>query len=175
MTTKSLSHILIKIAGVVILIYTTVHLPNYITSYSYSEVKTFSYFFFSVITPNILSLGIGLWLFLGYERFTNRLLLKEENAVLEANQKTFEIIEQIALSVLGFYLLFDIISVSSYDFTNWFFAKAKALEQSPLANFDNTYFYILVASRGIELIFATWLILKPRGIAHVLYKLRNSK
>ncbi len=72
--TKQLSNLLLKVAGILLLILSIDNIHYYIWVYLQFKVKTFPLFISTVILPNILQLLFSLALFLIPDKITNRII-----------------------------------------------------------------------------------------------------
>lgn len=171
MNTKELSTLLIKIAGIVIIIFTVTGIPGYVASYAaFMDKSTVSYFAY-VIIPNVLPLIVGIWMFLTPQKLTEKII--EIKQTDEQYKKTTNLaeIERIAITVLGIYLLFLAISDMVYNFYEWYHFKEK---YKPLSG-KITYIelYARITATFAELILGLWLTLGTKGIIKLLNKFRT--
>jgi len=174
MNYKEFSNLLLKLAGILILVLTVTALPTYVTYYAQFELKNFGYFISTVIVPVILPLALGVFLFNRPDAITNK-YIGDDNDLTRPSPETFLRIEQIALTTLGFYLLFKSTSDLIYHFSYFLQQKAsvqgKYNQNISLSVFlKNPYFISTIA----EFIFAFWLIYKTKGIVKFISKIRET-
>ncbi|HAW51518.1 MAG TPA: hypothetical protein DCX54_04190 [Flavobacteriales bacterium] len=169
MDTKNFSNLLIKVAGIIIVIVSVKNIPYYIPFY---QTLRLPLFVGTVIVPILLPVLIGVLMFTRPENITNKVVVGDcDNGTNGISSETFLKFEQIALSVLGFYLLFQ--SISDLVFHTAAFVQAKAnlsydIPQSGNLLILNPEFIATI----IEFIFAFWLIFKVEGIVAVVNKIR---
>ncbi|MHB8790780.1 MAG: hypothetical protein ACYDBT_12960 [Desulfobulbaceae bacterium] len=172
MDAKTLSNLLIKVGGMLIIVLSISNIHSYVSAYSQYNERSVALFVSFVVIPNILPLLLGLFLFTRPGAISNRIV--QDNLDNEALPSTTPLlqIEQICLSTLGFYLLFQ--SVSGLFFHTAAFIQAKSNTNFP-GDIPNSLILTpeFIATLA-ELFFSLWLILKVRGIVHFINQLRRA-
>lgn len=105
MDAKTLSNLLIKVGGMLIIVLSISNIHNYVSAYSQCNERSVALFVSFVVIPNILPLLLGLFLFTRPGAVSNRIV--QDNLDHDVFPSTTPLlqIEQICLSTLGFYPL----------------------------------------------------------------------
>jgi hypothetical protein len=168
MDLNDISRILIKVAGISIMVFVLVGIPTYISYYFSLRLADFSFmaFFFMSILPMLIPLSAGylMWKFPG--TIANKIVSSEKEKAT-TNSKTIEDIEIIAFSVLGLYLLFNATSDIAYNLSYFYQTKEAAGEGSLLIE---PYSFIIATI--VEIIFALILLFGSKTLVRMFRKLR---
>lgn len=169
MNAQNTSNLFLKISGIIILIYTIINIPTYINYYiSYAD-RSFSIFIISVVIPNILPLIIGIFLYNAPQKVTNKIVLNENEVTDGEDGQMHMALEQIALSVLGFYFLFSSVSDIFFHLANFLQGKANFSK-----NFRGEISYLIflknptTISTMVEFVFSLWVIFKAKAISRYI-------
>lgn len=171
MDTKNFSNLLIKIAGIIIVIVSITNIPYYIPYY---QTLSLQIFFGTVIIPVLLPVLIGIFMFTRPGIITNKVVIDESENINKIGNDTLLKLEQIVLSALGFYLLFQATSDIVFHTTSFMQAKS-SITYAQRATMSNSLIFTpdFIASIG-ELLFALWLILQTKGIVFFINKIRTA-
>jgi hypothetical protein len=172
MDTKAISNLLLKIGGMLIIVLSISNIHGYVYAYSRFAEKNFSLFFSAVVIPNILPLLLGIFIFMKPGKITNKIIEDNQNKKENLANASLVKIEQVCLSTLGFYLLFQAVSSLVFHVAKFVQAKAGVSFQGPPPDNFLIFSPAFIATIG-ECIFALWLILKTKGIVLVIKKLRS--
>ena len=170
MDTKNFSNLLIKVAGIIIVIVSVKNIPYYIPYY---QTMSLSLFMGTVIVPILIPVLIGIFMFTRPERITNKVLVEDDKVVKDIDNETFLKFEQIALSVLGFYLLFQSTSDLVFHMTKLIQVNVNLPYGSSQVSNSLIFAPQLIATI-FEFIFAFWLIFKVEGIVVLVNKIRTA-
>ncbi len=168
---RNLSILLIKIAGVVMIVYAIINIPAYISYYFSLQTNSFWAFVGMSVAPMFIPLIAGVLFFTFPETVTNR-LIRDGN---ETNKSSIDVqaVEQIAFSAIGLYLLFRVISDFVFHATSIYLA----LRAGDIANYNTGYDhpYALVVATIAELAFALYLLFGSESLSRFLRKLRSAE
>lgn len=172
---RSLSNLLLRFAGVVILISTVLAIPRTITSLSTTgspETSLVSSLAMSVLA-SLLPLVIAFGLIWFPSTISNR-LVDGEDQIAQPSQQLL-ILQQLGFSVLGIYF----VSSALFDAVFWFarhrlyyaivLENQEFLKPPPLLPDD----FAGMTSTGIQFVVGLLLVLGGKGIANVIGKLRG--
>jgi len=160
---------IIKLSGILILIYSIINIPTYINWYLSYTVKSANIFVFSLILPIFIPIIIGILLFFRYEKVTNLIIFQEN----KTNDLFFYNIEKILITILGIYLFYSGVSDLSMNISS--FLQGSMHE-------DNIYNKSLISAfvkspsvitTIIEIIFSILLIIKTERIMNFIEKIRR--
>lgn len=174
MNAQNTSDLLLKISGIIVLIYTIINIPTYINYYIAYADRSFSIFIISVVIPNILPLLVGIFLYNAPQKITNKIVLNESEVTEGEGGQFHMVLEQIALSVLGFYFLFSSVSDIFFHLANFVQGKANFSK-----NFRGEISYLLflkdptTISTIIEFVFSLWVIFKAKAISRYIVLRKN--
>jgi uncharacterized membrane protein len=167
MDTRTIAATLLKVAGLVIITYTVSQLPSYFPvrlggeqGYSIAAAMLEAAF---TLLPSFL-LGICFWFLPG--TITNKVVAPHQTADDPAN---IEVIERVAISVLGLYLVAHGISDLIYNLTTLYqlrrqFPDQEVMPARPVAG---------LVSSAAEGLIGLVIVLRSKGVANVLQKLRG--
>lgn len=171
MDTKQISNLLLKVGGMLIVVLSISDFHNYISDFAQYTEKSFSLFLTTVIIPNIFPLTLGMFIFLQPGRITNKIIRNTQNELDNSHNINLPQIEQICLSMLGFYLLFQSTSDLIFHTANFFHIKIIIAEQAVPPN--NTFIFTPIYIATIaEFLFSLWLIFKVKGIVNFINHIR---
>ncbi len=172
MNHNEISQLLLKLSGLLIIIFTIISIPNYFTAYSATQlfygnsVSDIPAFLLSVIVPFFISLLIGLFLFAFPTTITKKIL---RNASTPTDTPINEI-TIVAYSAIGMYFL----AISIADLVYWgsyFTLMANNTQESAYFTTDNT---ARVLTTFAEMAIGLVLLLGSRGINSLISKFRNA-
>ncbi|MGL1932229.1 MAG: hypothetical protein OCC45_10765 [Desulfotalea sp.] len=174
MNYQQISNLLIKISGILIIVFTLSQIPHYLFLVSgYGENKL-GIFLTSALLPSILPLVIGVFMFIKHEKITNQFVVEPEKLDHKTEIQCYRFIERISLSILGYYLLFISFSDILYNLSNILYSNASLKDFTgqiiPLSriiiepNFITSVF---------ELAMSAILILRTNTVVNFAEKLRN--
>jgi len=170
MDLRQLSSLLIKIAGLVIIIFAITGIPGYINSYLYQENGTLLGFFVFTIIPLIFPLIIGSLMWKFPNSITNKII--EAEGDLSTNKQLLSELERIAMTILGLILLFYGLSDLIYNFA--YVYSSNSQNQETLSTFKvspENWGHIL--GTFVEIIFSLFLLFKSKGLLKLLNKIRG--
>lgn len=166
MDLNGISQVLIKVAGISIIIFTLVGVPTYISYYFSLNLDNDSVGTFLLISvlPMALPILVGflLWKFPG--TIANKIVPSDN----QVNSRTTEEIEIIAFSVLGLYLLFNAVSDIAYHLS--FYHKTKDIAGDGAILVEP---YSFIIATVIEIIFALVLLFGSKYLVHFFRKIRG--
>lgn len=170
MDTHELSRILIKIAGISIIIFVLVGIPSYISYYYSLQLKEDSVvsFFLISILPMIIPLLAGYLMWQFPNTIANK-IIKPDTEEKPTDSKLGLEIQTIAFSVLGIYLLFNAFSDVIYHLSYYY----KTMKASGTGYMEISTYAFIVATCA-EIIFASVLLFGGKGVAEFLRKIRRS-
>ena len=166
---ENFSKMIIKLSGILILIFSIINIPTYISWYISYANKSAAVLMFSCIFPISIPIIIGLLLFSKYEKITNLIVFQE----YKTDNLFFSKIERILITVLGIYLFFSGISDLSMNIASFLQGSVHG---------DNIYNKSLISAfvkspsviaTIIEIIFSIFLIVKTEKIMNFIEKIRN--
>jgi len=166
---ENFSKMIIKLSGMIIIIYSILNIPKYLSWFISYNDKSLSVFVFSFILPVSIPIVVGAILFIKYERITNMVVCEE----IKVDNLFFYNIEKILLTILGIYLFLSGISDLSLHISSF-------LQGSTLYN--NMYNKQLVSSfitspyiitTVIEIALSVILLTKTEKIMNIIEKIRN--
>ena len=171
METKDISNIILKIAGMILVIISLLRFPDYISYYTEQPEKSLILFISSVLIPNGFPLIIGIIFFRKPGTITNKILVKNSD---EDEKINYIKLEQIILTALGVYIVFNTISLFSYEISQ--LVEVIRLSRNKYgSSFDPTHIFTRNIVTGIlELLFAFWLIFKSEGLVKIFNNFRNA-
>lgn len=174
MNTKNISNLILKIAGIVILILSIPNIHYYVLIYSQFKVKTISLFLTTVIAPNIIPILLGVFFFTKPDKVTNKIVQDSDSTLKDCDSNTFNQLEQLCLSVIGYYILAKSSAEIIFQIANFVQAKASIPYQSgkPSNSLIFTAEFITLIA---ELFLAFWLIFGAKGIVELVNKIRSKK
>ncbi len=168
--TKQLSNLLLKIAGILLLILSIDNIHYYIWVYLQFKVKTFPLFISTVILPNILQLLFSLTLFFIPDKVTNKII--KNTYPTGNNQNNLHQVEQLSLTILGYYLLTKSLAQLVFQIANFVQATTNIPYESIQSGYSLIFtpdFIALIA----EFILGFWLVLGSKGIINAMKKMRE--
>jgi len=129
------------------------------------ETASYAYL---VLMVGLLLLSFYLWYF--PLCVTSRLVTFKGDGVTEATSASAKEIQAVGFTILGMYLLFNVISDIVYWLTIWFIGNRNInIDVTPTADQISS-----IIATGVELVFAVTLLLGATGITRVINKLRYS-
>ncbi len=166
---RQLSNLLIKIAGIVIIVFAVTAIPGHINSFLYQGQDTLAKFAVWVIIPLIFPIIVGLlmWSFPG--TLTNRIFEKDIES--SKSNGVSEEVEQIAVTVLGLILLFFALSDLTFNLVYVYFSNRENM--SVIMSFrisPENWGYII--GTIVEIIFSLIILLKAKGVVLLIRRLR---
>ena len=168
MDQHELSRILIKVAGISIIIYVLVGIPAYI-SYYFSlrlvEESVITFFLVSIL-PMLIPLTAGYLMWQFPSTIANKIIKTKEDYNPRDSRIGFEI-QIIAFSVLGMYLLFNSFSDIVYHLSYYFQTKEASGEGNIMINT-----YSLIFATAAEILFACLLLFGGKYIVGLIRKIR---
>ncbi len=170
MDIRELSKLLIKISGLVVIVFAVAGIPGSINGYLYQGQDTPINFISWVLVPLVFPLLIGavMWFFPG--TINNKII--ERNKELPISADSLIQVEQIAVCILGLILMFFALSDMTF---NLVYVVASNYEDSAKLN----TFKVGAANWGhilgtlVEIFFALFLLIKTKGIVLLLKKIRS--
>lgn len=172
MNHNEITQLLLKLSGLLIIIFTIISIPNYFTAYSATQlfygnsVSDIPAFLLSVIVPFFISLLIGLFLFAFPTTIAKKIL---RNASTPTDTPINEI-TIVAYSAIGMYFL----AISIADLVYWgsyFTLMANNAQESAYFTTDNT---ARVLTTFAEMAIGLVLLLGSRGINRLISRFRNA-
>lgn len=167
---RQISALLIKISGLVVIVFAVTGIPGYINSFLYIGNDTLVNFIMWIVIPLVFPLSIGLAMWFFPKSITNK-IIKNNNESIDANKITAEI-EQIAITVLGLILLFFALSDLTFNLVNIFLVNKENYGSFSLIKISAEDWGHLVGTL-VELTFAIFLIVRTKGIIIIISKLRS--
>ena len=166
-----LARILIKIAGISIIIYVLVGLPAYISYYFSLRLKDDSILMFLLISilPMIIPLVAGYLMWQYPNTIANKIIKTKTDDNLSNSKLGYEI-EVVAFSVLGMYLLFNAFGDFVYNFGYYLNYENVGVE-----GYTKIDIYALMFTISAEIIFACVLLFGGKNIVGILRKIRYGK
>ncbi|USF86400.1 hypothetical protein [Candidatus Endoriftia persephonae] len=166
---RQLSNLLIKVSGIVIVVFAVTAIPGHINSFLHQGQDTLAKFAMWVIFPLIAPVIIGLlmWSFPG--TITNRVFDKSIESS-ESNRAAEEI-ERIAVTILGLILLFFALSDLAFNFTYVYFTNkenAGVITSFRISPEDWGH----IVGTIVEIAFALTILLKSKGVILLIKRLR---
>lgn len=158
---RQLSNLLIKIAGIVVIVFTVAAIPEHINSFLYQGQDTLSNFVVWVIIPLLAPIIIGLLMWSFPRTITNKIFEKEIEPA--GSNRAIEEIERIAVTVLGLTLLFFALSDLIFNLVYVYFTNKENM--SVITSFrisPEDWGHII--GTIIEIIFALVILLKAQGV-----------
>ena len=172
MNHNEISQLLLKLSGLLIIIFTIISIPNYFTAYSATQlffgnsVSDIPAFILSVLVPFFISLLLGFLLFIFPTTITKKILRKPSPSTdAPINEITI-----IAYSAIGMYFL----AISTADLVYWasyFTLMSNHVQESAYYTTDNI---ARVLTTFAELTIGLVLLLGSRGINILISKFRNA-
>jgi len=167
---RELSKLLIKVAGMVVIVIAITSIPSHINGFLYQGHDTFLNFIKWVLFPLSLPLIVGylMWSFSG--TITNKII--EKNIEPAINTVALKEIEQIAVTILGLILMF-------YSLSDIVFNIMYVLAENAGHSIMSTEFRVSAENWGhiagtlVEVLFALTLLSKTNGVILLLNKLRS--
>jgi hypothetical protein len=167
MDTRTLAATLLKVAGLVIITYTVSQLPSYFpvrlgAEQGYSIAAAMMEAALTLL-PSFL-LGVGFWFLPG--TITNKIVAPHQAG---GDSTSIEVIERVAISVLGLYLVAHGITDLIYNLTTLYqlrrqFPDQEIMPARPIAG---------LVSSAAEGLIGLVIVLRSKGVANVLRKLRG--
>lgn len=172
MNSKELTFLLIKVAGAALIVFSIIKLSQTVP-YFFSEKYTLSEITILAVSNSIIPVVFGLLLMFFPSTISSKVIGKQDNTALN-NEYMFEL-EQIALSVLGVYLLFitisDITAHAVYIIeANKMIASGKLPGTTAVLGPER---YGLLFATGIEFIMSIWLIFGSKGMVKLIRNIRG--
>jgi len=167
---RELSKLLIKVAGMVVIVIAITSIPSHINGFLYQGQDTLSNFIKWVLLPLSPPLIVGylMWSFPG--TITNKII--EKNSEQTTNTVSLNEIERVAITTLGLVLMFYALSDIVFNFTY-------VLAENAGHSIMSTEFRISAENWGhiagtlVEILFALTLLIKANGVILLLNKLRS--
>ena len=169
MNYKELTTLLIKIAGAVLIIYELFGIPTFVSYYfslRLEEESVITFFLMSVL-PLVIPLLAGVVMILFPATLANKIVRTSEE--IKTNEEFTSSFQLVAFGVLGFYLLFNVISDFVYNFTYLY-------QIDGLTNKDNPLIidaYARIVATVAELIFALYLLFGTKSLVALLNRVRK--
>jgi len=169
MDIKQLSSLLVKVAGIVLIVYAISGIPNNINSYLFQGKDTAINFAVWVIIPVLFPFLIGMAMWKFPTIITNKVINGVSNEV-EGN--TFRELELIALTILGLVLLF--FALSDITFNLIYVWATNQVNNSPVsALLISPEDWGHIAGTFVEIIFALVLLFRSKGVIGIIKKFRE--
>lgn len=171
---KDLTSLLVRLAGLVMVVLTVADLPNWIPpGMALLRKKSFLECIFVVGVPLIIPLLVGASLAFFPRSIANK-IIRADNLPPEP-AGILPQLEQVAFGVLGMYLLFRGLSDMVFHLSEMLFLQRQASMAhvkitEPILT--PTKFGYLVATVG-EIVFAVWLLVGTKGVLGVVRRLRS--
>jgi len=128
---------------------------------------TASYAYLALMV-GLLLLSVYLWYF--PLTVSSRLVTFKGDGIAEAKSASAKEIQDVGFTILGMYLLFNVISDVTYWLTIWFIGNRNSnIDVTPTADQISS-----MIATGVELVFAVTLLLGAAGITRLINKLRYS-
>lgn len=173
MDTKDISNLLLKIGGMFIIVMSISHIQGYVSAYTQYAERSFPLFLSIVVIPNIIPLLLGIFIFTKPSKITNKIIHEGAQEEGRSANSAVQGIEQIALTVLGFYLLSLAFSDIVYHLTNFIKAKSNLINQGGTLSNSQILTAPFIATIA-ELWFSLWLIFKSKGIVLFIKQIRTA-
>lgn len=174
MDTKNISNLLLKVGGILIIVLSVSNIHSYVSVYAQYTEKSVSLFLTTVIIPNILPFLLGMVLFLKPGKITNKIIQNTNNESDNPANISLLQIEQICLSTLGFYLLFQSSSDIVFHTANFVQAKASFAGRGVPPSNSLIFTPVYIATIA-EFVFSLWLIFKAKGIVAFVNQIRTAE
>ncbi len=170
MDLRQISKLLIKISGMVVIVFAITGIPSYITGYIIQSANAPVNLVTWVLVPLIFPLIIGsvMWFFPGA---INNIIIGH-NSELSLNNKTLNELERIAVTVLGLALMFFALSDMAFHIT--YVVASNYLDSAKLTTITisaENWGFILATL--VEIVFALYLLIKANGLLLLLRKYRS--
>ena len=157
-----------------ILILSIPNIHYYVLIYSQFQEKTLPLFLSTVIAPNIIPILLGIFFFTKPSKITSKIVKNSDDSIDNLEDFSYVRIEQLCLSVIGYYLLATSSAEIIFQIANFVQAKASIpyRSASPPSNslIFTPDFIVILAQLGIAL----WLIFGAKGIVKVVTKFRST-
>lgn len=166
---RQLSNLLIKIAGIVIIVFAVTAIPGHINSFLYQGQETLAKFALWVILPLIVPLIVGLLMWSFPRTITNRIFEKDLEA--SGSNRVAEEIERIAVTILGLILLFFALSDLTFNFVYVYFTNKENMGVITSFRISPEDWGHIIGTI-VEIVFALIILLKAKGVVHFIRRLR---
>ncbi len=174
MKAKIISDLLLKVAGIMILILSIPNIHYYVLIYSQFQEKTLPLFLSTVIAPNIIPILLGIFLFTKPGKITGKIVENSGDPINELQDFPYVKVEQLCLAVIGYYLLATSSAEIIFQIANFVQAKASIpyRSASPPSNslIFTPDFISILGQLGVSL----WLIFGAKGIVKTVTKFRST-
>lgn len=169
---KGLTALLIKIGGLVIVVVMISLLPTYVSAGIGALETSWLAFFTVAILPLLFPLMVGILMLVFPATIANRIIQGEKLSDLPTTY--LPQLEQLAMTLLGVYLLFRAISDFVFHLSKLFWVR-HLISIGEVATFDylspNTIGYLIATA--VEATIAIWLTVGSSGILAFVRKLRD--
>ena len=169
---RDLTNLMIKLAGIVIITYTIIEIPTYISYYLSLQENSFLTFVGISLLPMVIPFVAG-FLFLFFpSTVTNKVIrsgVESNNSAINSKE-----VERIAFSTLGLFLLFHVISNIFYHGTTIYIAY-KIGDAATTNSSGYEVPYALLVSTIAEFFFAIYLFFGAASLVKLLAKLRGKE
>lgn len=172
MNYNELSSLLLKISGLIIIIFTVINIPNYFIGY-YStqnffgnEVSDLAAFLGSVFLPAFITIAIGFLLFKFPKTVTNKIIAGSS----ESSSADLKTITAVAYSAIGMYF----VAFSIADLVYWAIYYGMILNELKTNEFFTIDNKVKVIATFVELLIGLILLLGSSGINNLIIKIRSS-
>lgn len=162
---RDITTLLIRIAGVVIIIFGIIQIPGYFLNYYQLHEDSFFYFLGITLVPVflIVVLGAVLWLFPG--TIVNKIVVGPNQPIKFQSDQ----VQVIAFSTLGMYILFRGVS----DLVFWVSFMAMTFYSEPSTTIIPLDRYADLFATFTEIIFGMFLIFGSNGISSYISMIRG--
>lgn len=170
MDLRQLSALLVKISGMVVIVFAVSGIPGYINSFLHQGQDTFVNFSAWVLSPLAFPLFIGLLMWSFSKSITNK-IIKDGTGPIDSNEFLVEI-ERIAITVLGIILLFFALSDQTFNLI-FIYITSKENFGSLMTIKVSAEDWGHIAGTTVEILFSLVLIARAEGITYIIRKLRS--
>lgn len=168
MNYRDLTNILLKIAGVVLIVFAIIWIPAYVSYFFAQQDRSLLTFIGMSVIPFSAPLTAGFMLLLFPATISNRIIAGCEDPA--GKGVDLPGLERVAFSVIGVYLLSRVVSDMAYHITS-----LVLLAEAGGGDHYNTGYehpYALIAATLAEFGMALYLLLGSAGLVRVLNKVR---
>ena len=171
---RDLTALLVKIAGAVLLINVFLVLPDYVTGAFRQYSSSFPTALFAAIFPLLFPLIGGLFLLVFPRTIVNQLVRGEP--LSSQSPEFLRQIEQIALSILGFYVLFRATSDLVAQLARIFWLRhveSPHMTNVPFGSWIAAEGFSILAATVIEFVVGLWFLFGAKSILTFVRKMRG--
>ena len=164
---KDLTTLIVKVFGA----FLVVHVLGLVPTFTADAIMAFDGWFTivqKIVLPLIFPLSAGLFMLFFPATLTNKLIQGEKIVGVPSYLPQ---LERIALSLLGFYLLFSTVSDLCYHVSRLVLARGQSA--SRLASETPTDIHGAIIGSSIGLLISLWFIFGARGLLRFVSKLRD--